>query len=117
MTFKTGFFALSIATATIITAAPAHAASFDCEKQDLAADEKAICDNRVLNDLDVKMVTTFDILTQLMAMGARDTLRDEQSQWLKRRQECGADATCLTGAYHERMKKLNEAFESISRPL
>ena len=95
----------------------ASAASFDCEKTDLAADEKAICDNRMLNDQDVKMATTFDILTQLMAMGARDTLRDEQSQWLKKRQECAADVACLTSAYEERMKRLGEAFQSISRPL
>ncbi|MCZ7450443.1 hypothetical protein O8B93_22940 [Agrobacterium rhizogenes] len=96
---------------------PASAASFDCTKPDLAADEKAICDNRALNDQDVKMATTFDILTQLMAMGARDTLRDEQSKWLKKRQECAADLTCLTGAYEERMKRLGEAFQSINRPL
>ena len=95
----------------------AGAASFDCTKSDLAADEKAICDNRDLNDQDVKMATTFDILTQLMAMGARDTLRDEQSQWLKKRQECAADVACLTGAYEERMKRLGEAFQSINRPL
>jgi uncharacterized protein len=95
----------------------AGAASFDCTKSDLAADEKAICDNRALNDQDVKMATTFDILTQLMAMGARDTLRDEQSQWLKKRQECAADVACLTGAYEERMKRLGEAFQSINRPL
>ena len=95
----------------------ASAASFVCEKTDLAADEKAICDNRMLNDQDVKMATTFDILTQLMAMGARDTLRDEQSQWLKKRQECAADVACLTSAYEERMKRLGEAFQSINRPL
>lgn len=117
MTFRSTLLALSVATMAIAATTPVHAASFDCEKPDLAADEKAICDNRVLNDLDVKMVTTFDILTQLMAMGARDTLREEQSQWLKKRQECGPDAICLTGAYHERMKKLGEAFENISRPL
>ncbi|AYM05800.1 MULTISPECIES: lysozyme inhibitor LprI family protein [Agrobacterium] len=96
---------------------PAAAASFDCGKTDLAADEKAICDNRALNDQDVKMATTFDILTQLMAMGARDTLRDEQSKWLKKRQECSADVACLTAAYEERMKRLGEAFQSINRPL
>lgn len=96
---------------------PVSAASFDCTKRDLAADEKAICDNRALNDQDVKMATTFDILTQLMAMGARDTLRDEQSKWLKKRQECAADVPCLTGAYEERMKRLGEAFQSINRPL
>ncbi|WJH39791.1 hypothetical protein N7E02_24130 [Aliirhizobium terrae] len=96
---------------------PAAAASFDCERTDLAPDEKVICDTRVLNDADVKMVTTFDILTSLLAMGNRDKLREEQSAWLKKRQACGGDAACLTGAYEERMKQLNEAYEGLSRPL
>lgn len=96
---------------------PASAASFDCERTDLAADEKAICDTRALNDADVKMVTTFDILTSLLAMGTRDALREEQSAWLKRRQACGGDVACLTTAYAERMKQLTEAFEGLSRPL
>ncbi len=96
---------------------PASAASFDCEKSDLAADEKAICDTRALNDADVKMVTTFDILTSLLAMGTRDALRDEQSSWLKKRQACGGDVACLTTAYEERMKQLTQAFEGLSRPL
>ena len=50
-------------------------------------------------------------------LGARDTLRDEQSKWLKKRQECSADVACLTAAYEERMKRLGEAFQSINRPL
>ncbi|GGF80098.1 MULTISPECIES: lysozyme inhibitor LprI family protein [Rhizobium] len=96
---------------------PAAAASFDCERTDLAADEKAICDTRTLNDADVRMVTTFDILTSLLAMGTRDALRDEQSAWLKKRQACGGDVACLTTAYDERMKQLTQAFEGLSRPL
>ncbi|WP_216329924.1 lysozyme inhibitor LprI family protein [Rhizobium sp. X9] len=117
MHLKRTLLASSIILAFSALVSPASAASFDCTKPDLAADEKAICDNRALNDQDVKMATTFDILTQLMAMGARDTLRDEQSQWLKRRQECAADVACLTGAYEEHMNKLGEAFQSINRPL
>jgi uncharacterized protein len=96
---------------------PAAAASFDCEKADLAPDEKMICDTRTLNDADVKMVTTFDILTSLLAMGNRDALKDAQSAWLKKRQACGPDAACLGAAYAERMKQLNEAYEGLSRPL
>lgn len=102
---------------TAISSFPASAASFDCERTDLAPDEKVICDTRTLNDADVKMVTTFDILTSLLAMGNRDALKDEQSQWLKKRQACGADAACLTAAYAERMKQLNQAYEGLSRPL
>ena len=98
-------------------AVPAVAASFDCERTDLAPDEKTICETRALNDADVKMVTTFDILTILLAMGTRDALREEQSAWLKKRQACGGDAACLTTAYAERMKQLNQAFEGLSRPL
>lgn len=117
MHLKQTLLASAIILTTSAFVSPAGAASFDCTKPDLAADEKAICDNRALNDQDVKMVTTFDILTQLMAMGARDTLRDEQSQWLKKRQECAADVACITNAYEERMKRLGEAFQSINRPL
>jgi uncharacterized membrane protein YkvA (DUF1232 family)/uncharacterized protein YecT (DUF1311 family) len=103
--------------ATFASTAPAAAASFDCERSDLAADEKAICDTRSLNDADVKMVTTFDILTTLLPMGNRDKLKEDQSAWLKKRQDCGADAQCLADAYAERMKELDEAYNGLSRPL
>lgn len=98
-------------------AGPSGAASFDCDKPDLAADEKAICDNRALNDADVKMVTTFDLLSSLLAMGARGTMQDEQTAWLAKRQACNADVACIKAAYDERMKELNDAYANLSRPL
>jgi uncharacterized protein len=99
------------------TSQPAAAASFDCESAKLAADEKVICDTRALNDADVKMVTTFDILTSLLPMGSRGTLQEEQASWLKKRQACNGDAACISGAYSERMKQLDEAYKGLSRPL
>ena len=95
----------------------AAAASFDCDRANLAVDEKVICDTRSLNDADVKMVTTFDILTNLLPMGNRDKLHEEQSAWLKKRQACGEDIECIRGAYAERMKQLDEAYKNLSRPL
>ena len=95
----------------------AHAASFDCDAKELKPDEKAICDNRALNDADVKMVTTFDLLSGLLAMGSRGTLQDEQTAWLKKRQECQADAACIKAAYDERLKQLGETYKNINRPL
>ena len=74
MHFRKHALALFIVCASSSHGSPVGAASFDCAKTDLAADEKAICENRALNDQDVKMATTFDIVTQLMARGARDTL-------------------------------------------
>lgn len=108
---------LTVMTNGIIPTAPALSASFDCQRKDLAADETVICEERTLNDLDVKMVTTFDLLTGLMPMGNRDTLRDEQLAWLKTRQACGADAACLKNAYEARMKQLDTAYKSLIRPI
>ena len=96
---------------------PAEAASFDCEKADLAADERAICDNRDLNDADVRMVTTFDLLSGLLAMGARGSMQDGQVAWLDKRQACGADLACLRSAYQERQKELTDIFNGLPRPL
>lgn len=95
----------------------AQAASFDCNAKELQPDEKAICDDRSLNDADVKMVTTFELLSGLLAMGARGTLQDEQTVWLKKRQACGADAACIGAAYEERLKQLGETYKNINRPL
>jgi uncharacterized protein len=95
----------------------ANAASFDCDSQALQPDEKAICDTRSLNDADVKMVTTFDLLSGLMAMGSRGTLQDEQTAWLKKRQGCGNDLACLKVSYESRLKQLDETYKHLNRPM
>ncbi len=105
--------------ATLLTFAQhdAQAASFNCDAKELQPDEKMICEDRSLNDADVKMVTTFELLSGLLAMGARGTLQDEQTAWLKKRQACGADAACIGAAYQERLKQLGETYKNINRPL
>ena len=112
---------IHLAAATLLTtfglAGTSYAASFDCETQNLKPDEKTMCDVRVLNDADVRMVTTFDLLSGLLAMGARGTIQDQQTEWLKKRQACGADVACLTSSYQERQKELNDAYKQINRPL
>ncbi|QND46917.1 hypothetical protein HB780_14345 [Rhizobium lusitanum] len=102
---------------TLAATGTSRAASFNCDAQSLQPDEKTICDVRALNDADVKMVTTFDLLSGLLAMGSRGTLQDEQSAWLKKRQACGADVGCLTSSYQERLKELDETYKKINRPI
>ncbi|MEZ2130392.1 MULTISPECIES: lysozyme inhibitor LprI family protein [unclassified Sinorhizobium] len=106
-----------VLTITIVSIDGAHAASFDCDAKELKPDEKAICDNRALNDADVKMVTTFDLLSGLLAMGARGSMQDEQTAWLKTRQACGADTTCIKAAYDARLRQLDQIYKNINRPL
>lgn len=104
--------------AIILIGLPAtmQAASFDCELPDLKPDERAICDNRDLNDADVKMVTTLDLLAGLFAMGMRGNMMDQQAAWLHQRETCKADVDCIRDAYDRRQKQLDDIYQSIDRP-
>jgi len=93
---------------------PAGAASFDSSKAE-AADEKAVCADRQLNDQDVEMAVLYTQLKPLLGMGARGDMEDEQAAWLKRRAACGADRTCLGKAYQERVQQLRGGFEALAK--
>ncbi|WP_336488671.1 lysozyme inhibitor LprI family protein [Methylobacterium nigriterrae] len=95
-------------------AGPARAASFPCEKAE-APDEQAVCANRSLNDLDVEMAVRFEILKDLLPMGGRGKLRDDQEAWLAERRACGADAACLCQAYEARLKVLRAVFSEFAK--
>ena len=84
-----------------------HAASFNCEKARTQT-EHAICEHRAVNDADVKMATTYRIVSRLVAMGMRSQIRDEQFRWLELRDRCGSSLSCLTQVYDLRQQKLDE---------
>jgi uncharacterized protein len=103
--------AAALGCALLIAANSAHAASFDCAKAQ-AADEKAVCANRTLNDLDVTMGELFSLDKRLLPMGGRDALIGEQQDFLKSRQACGAKVGCLTGLYQKRVNALRSIIET-----
>lgn len=90
----------------------AQAASFDCTKA-RRADERAICNNRELNDLDVQMATWLEVTTSLVAMGQRGSIRDDQRDWLADRGRCGARVGCLRQSYRNRIAELRSVFAAI----
>ena len=92
----------------------AAAASFDCSQAE-AADEKAVCADRRLNDDDVEMAVLYTQLKPLLGMGARGDMEDEQTAWLRRRAACGADRACLGKAYQDRIQQLKGGFEAFSK--
>ena len=98
-----------VALLTIAAWQPAGAASFK------AADEKAVCADRQLNDEDVEMAVLYTQLKPLLGMGARGDMEDEQAAWLKRRAACGADRACLRNAYQERIQQLRGGFEALAK--
>ncbi len=90
----------------------AAAASFDCSTAK-ATDEKAICANCGLQQLDVKMTTLYGVITKLVAMGQRGDIQDAQRAWLSRRALCGSDAGCLRQAYEGRIRELEAGLSEI----
>lgn len=106
---RTCLFAAVVFLAPIAT----QAASFDCTKA-RAADEKAICRHRALEDADVRMATMFELESHLLAMGGRGALQDAQVAWLKQRRRCGADVACLTHSYDRHLAELQRVFDGIA---
>ncbi|MCD2171697.1 lysozyme inhibitor LprI family protein [Rhizobium sp. C4] len=108
--------ALGFVTLTGLAGHAARAASFDCDAKALAPDETAICANRELNDLDVRMATEFKWLSGMYAMGVRGELQDQQTAWLKVRQACQADVACIRKAYEDRLKVFEDDYNRFERP-
>ncbi|WP_175957429.1 lysozyme inhibitor LprI family protein [Burkholderia sp. BCC0405] len=96
----------SIASAAWLALLPlaAHAAGFDCAKA-VSPTEKAICADAALSKLDGDLTAAWK---QALAKGG-DTaaLRAAQLKWLKQRDRCDADASCLGDRYRERLASLN----------
>jgi uncharacterized protein len=105
---------LSASAAVVLAAiaSPALGASFNCAKVS-QPDEKAICANGTLSDLDVQMATLYGVRMQIpMLMGARGAARDEQRAWLAQRATCGASVACLTQNYRQRISELNQTISN-----
>ncbi|MDR6627694.1 lysozyme inhibitor LprI family protein [Caulobacter segnis] len=104
-------------TALVLAAAaatPAAAASFDCGKA-RAADERAICANRALNDQDVRVDQLYGITRHLVPMGGRDAIIGDQRAWLRNRHACGGNQACLARSYDRRLVELNQVMERVYR--
>ncbi|MDC9598422.1 lysozyme inhibitor LprI family protein [Xenorhabdus anantnagensis] len=92
------------------------AASFDCAKAK-TPDEKVICSNLKLNDLDVEMSVKYHFLRGLFAMGVSGEMYDSQTAWLKQRQKCKGDTTCLLQSYRARINQLDKLYNLIEKPI
>lgn len=88
-------------------------ASFDCSAA-RSPDEVAVCTTPPLGALDIRMATTFDILTKLVAMGQRGDLQDDQRAFLAQRKACGANVGCIRQAYHARLATLDKAVADLA---
>jgi uncharacterized protein len=96
--------------AALVFASTTGAASFDCSKA-RAPDERAICEDRELNDQDVRVAVLYQTTSHFLAMGARDEARAQQARWLAERQRCGANRACLSRVYAQRLAELEQIMD------
>jgi uncharacterized protein len=103
-----------ISTALLLTPlvffSQAYAASFSCKTAKLKT-EKQVCSHQSLNDADVKLATTYQIILHALPMGGRDAEKDRQFQWLKQRNACAASRTCIQQAYLQRQQQLDQLLQ------
>jgi uncharacterized protein len=107
-----GLLALSLLVASV----PARAADYapiDCNRAS-SRSEHAICRSYPLGQAEARMATMFGIVTSLVAMGQRGDIGDAQRKWLKQRDACGDDSTCLARAYQSRITALSSALDAIA---
>jgi uncharacterized protein len=86
------------------TAAPVTP-SFDC-RTDTSAVERAICDDASLSARDRMLSETYYRLADTLPQAERIALRDQQRDWIRRRNGCGSLVPCLANAYDHRIAQL-----------
>lgn len=100
--------AICVAGVALFWSLPAQAQSFSCADAAKPA-EFAVCNNESLLTLDEKLGKVF-ITAYVKAATApqRQSVTREQSEWLKTRNSCGADFTCLDLRYREQINRLSQ---------
>jgi uncharacterized protein len=109
---------LMIAAGLALVGGPRHVmaadyAPLDCTKAKSAA-ETTICKTYALGQAEARMATLYGVATSLVAMGQRGDIRDTQAEFLKTREACGRDVTCLTKVYGSRIAQLNKVIVEIA---
>lgn len=83
----------------------AVAPSFDC-RADTNAIERAICADASLSARDRTLSETYYRLADTLPQAERFALRDQQRDWIRRRNGCGSLVPCLANAYDHRIAQL-----------
>jgi uncharacterized protein len=107
---------MALFLALAATGGTARAASFDCG-QASAPDEKMVCADPQLSELDSRMGEAF---TQAKATAPDEQLRAEviamARQFLKDRRACGVDLSCVIATYTGAIQRYQNAGASVAMP-
>lgn len=93
---------------TLSALSQASAQSFDC-KVDRGRTEQAICGDAQLREMDQRMANLYFSIQADNTGRRHRRLKHDQGEWLKERNDCGANVRCLRRAYAERIRELEDA--------
>jgi uncharacterized protein len=93
-------------------AVAADYAPLDCTKARSPV-ERTICGNYALGQAEARMATLYEWTTQLVAMGRRGNIQDDQRAFIRARESCGPDLACLLGTYDRRIDQLQMVMDGI----
>jgi uncharacterized protein len=96
------------------SAKAADYAPLDCTKASSSA-ERAICSDYGLGQQEARVATLFAVTTSLVAMGQRGDIQDQQRAFLKERDACKSNVSCLRQAYDARDRQLEAVLAQIKQ--
>src|SRR5438874_1180667 len=88
--------------------APAGAQSFDCRNA-RSADEKAICQNTRLGELDKQLADVYDRAGGKLSKQERTEFENHETAFVNARRRCGDHAACIEQSYRNRLQELLSA--------
>jgi uncharacterized protein YecT (DUF1311 family) len=83
----------------------AVAPSFDCRTA-AGPDERAICSDPALSQLDNQLAQRYGATLQSADAGSANDIRAAQRGWIRQRQACASDISCLRVQYETRLRQL-----------
>jgi len=88
-------------------------ASFDCQKTSSTI-EKLICENSTISDYDSRLGQTYKSRVITSVGKALNELRDNQREWLKKRNSC-TTPNCVLDEYKKRLTELKNTSSNCSK--
>lgn len=103
---------ISLVLALPCSAAFAEGPSFDCNKAE-KADEIAICDSKLLSELDSLLAFAYD---DAQAVSGKEEARAAAREGMTARGECGSDENCIMGAQVGLLQRFRELGANVEIP-
>ena len=100
--------ALGVLMIALGFASPAGAQSFDCRNA-RSADEKAICQDSRLGELDKQLADVYDRVGGKLSKQERQEFENHETAFVNARHRCGGHPGCIEQSYRNRLQELLSA--------